>query len=434
MQSHTAPPKPRTPTTTPRSLRTNATWSLIARVTESGFRWLMLLVLARLGTPAFVGLYSLGLALADPLLTPARLNLRTLVATDSTRTFQAGSYYLLLTLSTTLALAALSITLLYRQDAPATSLALFSVAALAALESFADLGYGFFQALHRTDISTRLQIARHAAITSVLAGTLTCGADFTSALAAATMTALTMLLIFDTRYLRRHIPRSEHHTSVTASLKDAFRPCGHLFRIAFPWGIVVLLSTAASSFPRIVLDSHYGETELGRLAAAGVFMMLPALLVIGLSQGVVARLAEHYSSRDLRSFRELLTKLQLLAFTAGTAGFLTTILAGNFILTSTFGPPFSLPHADLYIFAAVGMTNCFVSVFGVSLNAMRQHTPSLLIHLVALSVTLTFGHWAITSLGINGTAWTLLLHSATVSAGGFIVTHICFTNVTSPTR
>src|SRR5580700_4270976 len=85
----------------PRSIRANFAWTLAGYAVYAGCQWGMLVALAKLGTPAMVGQFALGLAATAPLLMFANLQLRTVLATD-TRGEYAFSDYLGLRLSSTL--------------------------------------------------------------------------------------------------------------------------------------------------------------------------------------------------------------------------------------------------------------------------------------------------------------------------------------------
>src|SRR5262245_13252375 len=65
------------------SLRTNFLWTLAGNVVYAGCQWGMLIVLAKLGTPAMVGEFSLGLAICAPIFMLSNLNLRGVQATDA---------------------------------------------------------------------------------------------------------------------------------------------------------------------------------------------------------------------------------------------------------------------------------------------------------------------------------------------------------------
>src|ERR1022692_5216340 len=76
----------------PRPLRVNFTWTLMGNVVYAGTQWGILVLLARLGNPEAVGQFSLGLAIAAPIMLFASLSLRAVQATDACLQFQFRDY------------------------------------------------------------------------------------------------------------------------------------------------------------------------------------------------------------------------------------------------------------------------------------------------------------------------------------------------------
>src|SRR5258708_34850765 len=65
------------------SLRRNFAWTLAGDVIYAACQWGMLVSIAKLRTPAMLGQFALGLAVAPPVVILTRLQLRALLATDA---------------------------------------------------------------------------------------------------------------------------------------------------------------------------------------------------------------------------------------------------------------------------------------------------------------------------------------------------------------
>ena len=74
------------------SLRSNFAWALAGNVGYAACQWGMIVVLARLGNSFLVGQFSLGLAIATPVLMFANLHLRAMQATDARRLYRFSEY------------------------------------------------------------------------------------------------------------------------------------------------------------------------------------------------------------------------------------------------------------------------------------------------------------------------------------------------------
>ena len=85
-------------------LRKNFAWTLSGNVVYAGCQWGMLIAIAKLGTPAMLGQFALGLAIAGPIFIMAQLHLRAVQATDARHEYLFGHYFALRILGTAAAL------------------------------------------------------------------------------------------------------------------------------------------------------------------------------------------------------------------------------------------------------------------------------------------------------------------------------------------
>src|SRR5699024_5608336 len=76
------------------SLEKNFSWNFIGSLVYSLSQFLILALLAKLGNPVMVGLYSIGLALTAPIISFTNLQLRQIQATDTTKpTYNFNDYF-----------------------------------------------------------------------------------------------------------------------------------------------------------------------------------------------------------------------------------------------------------------------------------------------------------------------------------------------------
>src|SRR5713226_3633904 len=148
-----------------KSLRVTFTWALAGNVIYSASQWLAVVILAKLGSPAVVGEFALGLAITAPIVMLTNLQLRTVQATDTGARFAFGDYVALRLLGTTaFVLAVATVGMRYHGT---TLAALLAVAAMKTSESLSDVGYGLLHGRERLDRIAQSQILR--AVASVCA-------------------------------------------------------------------------------------------------------------------------------------------------------------------------------------------------------------------------------------------------------------------------
>src|SRR5208283_4635069 len=111
--------------------------------------WGILMVLAKLGSPEWVGQFALGLALTAPVIMLTNLQLRVIQATDARREYRFGHYLALRLVTTALSLFVIAgIACGYRLG---TALVILAVGLAKAFASLSDVVYGLLQAHERMD-------------------------------------------------------------------------------------------------------------------------------------------------------------------------------------------------------------------------------------------------------------------------------------------
>ncbi|MGD2165907.1 MAG: lipopolysaccharide biosynthesis protein, partial [Anaerolineae bacterium] len=82
------------------SLRANFSWTFVGNAIYAATQWGMLIVLAKLGSPEWVGQFALGLAITVPIMAFATLKTRLVQATDARHQYLFGDYLSLRLLTT----------------------------------------------------------------------------------------------------------------------------------------------------------------------------------------------------------------------------------------------------------------------------------------------------------------------------------------------
>jgi hypothetical protein len=73
-------------------LRENFAWTLASNAIYAASQWAMLVAITKLGAPAMVGQFALGLAVAAPVFMLTNLQLRVVLATDAYNQYRHGHY------------------------------------------------------------------------------------------------------------------------------------------------------------------------------------------------------------------------------------------------------------------------------------------------------------------------------------------------------
>jgi O-antigen/teichoic acid export membrane protein len=370
------------------SLQVNFAWTLAGNLIYAGTQWGILVLLARLGTPATVGQFSLGLAITAPIMLFASLQLRSVEATDAQGLFGFSDYASLRLLTTMAGIAVILAigTVAYRGN---IALVITAFGLSKGVESLSDVIYGLWQQQERMELIGKSLILR-GSLALVLSWI--CFASFRTVWAAVFGIAAAWAVVFAVY----DIPNAMQVAATTGeSIVPSFSVTSmkELFRVSVPLGIVVMLASLNINVPRYVIYHVEGIRELGIFSAVGYILVSGNLVVNSLGQSATPRLAAYFSGGRLDEFRRLSNRLIYIGAAVGSLGVLASLFAGRWILTVLYGREYA-GHVRLltWMMGAAGFTY-MASFAGYSLTAARKFRVQM--PLFAFIMLLTLGLCAV---------------------------------------
>jgi O-antigen/teichoic acid export membrane protein len=355
----------------PGSLRANFTWMLGANLLAAASQWAVIVLLARMGDPAMVGQYTLGLAVCAPVFLLAGMGLRTVQATDSRGSFAFRTY-----LSVRLAATAVSVGVIlvaaiaWRR--PETALAISAVAAAKAADAIGDVYYGLLQ---QNEIMGR--IAKSMAMKSVLSILVLAAVLYFvhSALAAALALAagsLGVLLAYDlpvTAGLRHSAGRGARPAGASSPAGPS--PVKSLVAMAAPLGVVMMLASVNGNLPRYFVANACTERDLGLFSAVSYAAIAGNTVVMALAQAACPAMARKYADRDRAGFLAYGAKLLGVAIALGASGVAIAHAYGGALLGLLYGPEYAAAERLFVYLMAAGALSYLVSGIGYIVSAAR---------------------------------------------------------------
>ena len=232
-------------------------FALAGNVLYALSQWLLLVVLAKLGTPGIVGQFSFALAVTAPVILFSQLNLRGIQATDARGEFSFADYALLRGFMTVAALILIVGGCIWFGRADEAAL-IITVGTAKAFDSVTDVIQGHWQRTDRFDgvsaVTTLNGVVSLAAMTLafVATGSVTAAA---AGFAFGSAVALAAALLIDRYGMRGTLRwRGGRLTNAIAIAK-----------IALPLGPVMLLVAVNANVPRYFLAFYEGNRDGGRL-------------------------------------------------------------------------------------------------------------------------------------------------------------------------
>jgi len=376
----------------------------------------VLIVVARLASPAAVGQFSLAFAIAAPVFLALDLQLRRIVASDTKCLFRPWTMLSVRIASCALAIAAIAILSAFVSDSSEQCELNIVVALAKSFESISDLLYGYFQRIermHSIAISLWLKgIGALAAFSIVLSKTHSI-LNATGALACAW---LLLLLCFDVP----RVWRIWRTTEVPAIVSGA--PAWLLLiQMAGPLGIALVFTSVSQNLPRYIVEIRLGRVELGIYAAASYFFVVGGRLAMAVADTILPRLSK-LAEADFDAFNNTILKavIPLIGFCLG----LTVAAAwlAKPLLTLVYGQAYAAGAPTVVIVLIAACMHCVGCVFQSALIALRQANVQMGISAAGTLTTLVAAVALVGWLGSAGAAIGLTAGLGVQAAASGLVT------------
>lgn len=370
---------------------------LSTAVVYAASQWATLVLISRMGGPETLGEYTVALAVCSPIIIFARLNMRTVQATDSRDEYAFGDYALARIILTIGGLALIAGYCLFSGHPLGAVLVLLGVALFKSVESLGDIVQGLLQ---RHERIRPIATATHMRSLTLIVGVMVGLYALDSLSSGIWLVALAWILVF-MFYERGQVRKLNISWRSTSWQRSA-----GLIRKCFPTGLVMLLGSLSVNIPVYVIEHSRGIAQAGYYSAAASFMALGGLVASALSQSVMARLSVEFNN-DKKSYKTTLRTMLLISCALGGSAIVLAWLIGKDILALLFGAGY-VAHETVLLWIAVSAALSFpATLFGLSLTISRRFNTELLLHLVSVAVVGILAAVFVPSHGLVGGAWAL---------------------------
>jgi O-antigen/teichoic acid export membrane protein len=384
------------------SLRSNFVWILIGNAIYAVCQWGAIVALAKLGSSFMIGQFSLGLAIATPVLMFTNLNLRVVQATDSRRLYSFEEYLRLRAVMTLAGLAVIAGITCSGHYERQTKIVILTVALAKGIETLSDIHYGLFQLNDRLDQTGRSMMFRGILSVAALGTGLYLTRNILWGCAGLALVWLAALLVFDVGRGRRIV--ASYPSGQNFARPAERRRRWNLMRTALPLGIATTLAALNLNMPRYFIHARLGEHQLGIYSALAYTTVAMILVSDSLGHCAIPRLARLYSGGRLREYRSLLARLLAAGGGLGLAGLTVAQFMGARLLRLVYGSEYAVHFRiflTLIMAAAIYCVACMFTSAITSARCFRIQVP--LYALVVGSNALACAFW-VPAAGLAGAA------------------------------
>ena len=390
-----------------RRMRRNIRWNLVGNVVYALGQWVQLIILARMGGPAAVGVYVLALSLTAPVMMFASLCLRFVQACDVQRAYGFREYLALRGATTAAAVSAIAL-IAWVIGGPAWAV-LLPVCAMRAADALSDIHYGLWQQHERMGvIAGGLVLNSVSSVAFMTAAALlgggVPGAAIGSALGSCAALAFVRLRTSADDELRRAVTAGPGAVSWARMVRLATESA--------PLGLTILLGSLQQNVPRFFLAHYGGEVALGVFAAASQLTGGGDVVVTALGAAAGPRIASLRAAGDARASSSLIRKLVTAGALLGAAGVALSALAGRPVLELLYRPEFGSGAPILVALSAAAGLGFVATLLGYSLSAARVFRVQPVLLAVALTVLMAGCAALVPRYGGAGAALSLMLASS----------------------
>lgn len=352
-------------------------WNAAGSAVYAFSSFLMLLIVVRACGEVEAGIFSMGYAIAQLMLTVGVFESTTYFATDAGNRFSHEQYLAFkLTTCALMVVASVFYVMSFHFDAHKAAVA-YALCAYRLFEAVAQYWYGAFQKAERLDVGGFSTVWRSLISIALFAGVLLATGDVVGTVVAATASEVVWIAAYDVPRLRRIVRVGRPDFSP--------KPLGRLF-----WACLPLF---VSSFLAAYLGNicKYAINDVGTEAMQTVFniLFMPAfvinLFLIFFMRPSLTKLAKLWLERDIRPFMSILAKLLGLAAVITLAVEAACALVGIPLLELFYGVDLAGQLGALLVVMLGGGFLSASNVFYNALVVIRSQHAVLAGYLVAIA-------------------------------------------------
>ncbi len=417
-------------------------WVLLGRGVYSACQWGLLIALAKVGSPAMVGLYALGVAVAAPVFVFSSLRLEYVHVTDARCEYLFKDYLILRTATSVLALPVLLATVLLARYSWEKSAIILAVGCSQAIMAIREMFLARLRKAERLDRQAFSHIALGILGLLMFAGALWSTRNLLAAIAALATVRLAVLLLVDgpnAAKMQRIDPEPvrrgstlmpsdavEYAAGASSATGSWSRRLLRLAWLATPLGVVGVMVALTENIPRYLVEHFLDEAALGYYAALASIPMIGYVVTEAAAQSASPRLARYYLT-NRPAYIRLGFKLIALAALLGLTSVSIAWMFGPWLLSALFTPEYAR-YMSLFVWLMVVGGLWYIWGFcEVCLTAARYFRTQIPLNAAVLLTALIAGLLLVPRFGMIGAAWSMAAAAAvgivgTASAAAYAAT------------
>lgn len=378
-----------------KTVRHNSVWNVAANAVYAVCQWLLVIILAKLGSPNTVGVFGLGVAISVPTIVLTDLQLRAIQATDATNEFKFRTYFGLRLTGGLAALAIISIISgLFVSSGSEVAVVLVGAGRL--IESLSEITHGLMQKHERMDLAAKGLIARSVLSLLLFAVAFASTLSIEVALLGYIAGSFIAFVAIDVPLSKTMLGRDYQW------FRFDLLSMSRLAKLAAPLGLVAMLVALNQHVPRHAIAAVVGEYGLGIFTAIVYLALAATRLVNALCQAVTPQMSRAYASGNLSTVESALRRILYISGALGILGIMFAAFAAPLVLQLVYTRDYVV-YAPLLVVAMLVALPVYLSTcLSHTMTAIRALTVQLPLLISVFCVTLVISTLFVPRFGIAG--------------------------------
>lgn len=376
----------------------NFNYMFVANIVSALCKFLILLVIVRLGTPEEVGKYNYALVITAPIFLFFSLKIRSIIVTNDQ--YKLNDFASTIISLNSILIIVVSILLWFLSKENFGVILIISL--IKFFENLKEIPYGVYQKEEKLKLMSYSMWIYNISSLILFSLIYLIFQNLNLALIASLFSCVISVLFIDKLIIKSNF-------GITFNFVLDYKKIKDIIILSIPLAFSSALGSLNTGIPRILLEKFFGQYTLGIFSTIAYILVIGSLFANSISQVFLPKLRRLFKEKNKKEFEMLTKKMVSIGVLMGLIALLTSITIGKFILSLVFGSEYGANNIVLIILS-LGLLFILSGVFlGTSIIATGNYNVNYKISVLLLVSVLLFSFILIPKYSLLGAALTITI-------------------------
>lgn len=376
----------------------NFNYMFVANIVSALCKFLILLVIVRLGTPEEVGKYNYALVITAPIFLFFSLKIRSIIVTNDQ--YKLNDFASTIISLNSILIIVVSILLWFLSEENFGVILIISL--IKFFENLKEIPYGVYQKEEKLKLMSYSMWIYNISSLILFSLIYIIFQNLNLALIASLFSCVISVLFIDKLIIKSNF-------GITFNFVLDYKKIKDIIILSIPLSFSSALGSLNTGIPRILLEKFFGQYTLGIFSTIAYILVIGSLFANSISQVFLPKLRRLFKEKNKKEFEMLTKKMVSIGVLMGLIALLTSITIGKFSLSLIFGSEYGANNIILIILS-LGLLFILSGVFlGTSIIATGNYNVNYKISVLVLVSVLLFSFILIPKYSLLGAALTITI-------------------------